>query len=265
MKLILKNNSSDAFTYAAGTVTVPAEGLLDVNSRYWFSLLSDLVFIRDLRQRSVVINDGLEDYEIDEAEEYLFNIVTTMTNRDSDGSSLQRTKITTTGWHYQVHGVEFETSKLNSIESKKVDGTDYGYSAMKFYKLVDGVETLITGEELTQEFLDANCVKTIMDWEPTHDVEILGGLLRMLSVPAQNLRLWTIGVPDVPEVMGGSKVFAANVNLKFIGLEGVDVDGKTPKYLTYNAVYHTTKIRLMFRHPAGFKHPIMMCFKLFKA
>ena len=186
--------------------------------------------------------------------------------RDSEGVYLQRNKITTAGWHYQLHGLEFETSKLNSFESKKADGTDYGFGSMKFYGLVDNVETQITGENLNQTYLDSHCIKTLIDWEPTHDIEILGGMLKMNSVPSENLRMWTIGVPDVSEAYGGSKPFAVNINLKFIGTEeGVKVDGKTPKYLTYSATYHTTKLRMIFKHSAGFKHQLHMIFELFKA
>lgn len=186
--------------------------------------------------------------------------------KDSDGSPLQRVKITTTGWHYQLHGVEFETSKLNSIYSKKVDGTDYGFSSIKFYELVNGVETEITGANLNQTYLDSNCIKTIMDWEPTHDLEIIGGMLKQKEIPGSDVRLWVIGVPDVPEVAGGSKPFAVNINLAFIGIEeGVKVDGRAPKYLTYNATYHTSKLRIMLRHPVGFKHKMNMIFELFKA
>ena len=137
---------------------------------------------------------------------------------------------------------------------------------MKFYGLVDNVETQITGENLNQTYLDSHCIKTLIDWEPTHDIEILGGMLKMNSVPSENLRMWTIGVPDVSEAYGGSKPFAVNINLKFIGTEeGVKVDGKTPKYLTYSATYHTTKLRMIFKHSAGFKHQLHMIFELFKA
>ena len=47
--------------------------------------------------------------------------------------------------------------------------------------------------------------------------------------------------------------------------EGVKVDGRAPKYMTYNATYHTTKLRLVFRHAAGYKHKMHMVFELFKA
>lgn len=186
--------------------------------------------------------------------------------KDSDGSPLQRVKITTTGWHYQLHGIEFESTKLNSIYSKKVDGTDYGFSTLKFYKSVSSVDTLITGNDLNQDYLDANCIKTVIEWEPNHDVEIIGGLLKQIDAPSEDVRLWVVGVPDIPAAYGGSKPFVVNTNMKFIGTEeGIRVDGRAPKYLQYNATYHTTKMQLIFRHPAGFKHKMHMVFELFKS
>lgn len=185
--------------------------------------------------------------------------------RDSDGSQLSRTKITTTGWHYQLHGFEFETSVLNSLYSKKDDNTDYGFGSSKFYKLDAGNEVEITGADLNQTFLDANCIKTVIDWEPTHDIEIVGGSLRQKAAPTEDVHLWVVGVPDIPEIYGGSKLFVTHVDLAYIGLEdGVSIDGRAPKYFTYDAVNHTSKIRLILRHSAGFKHKLHMMFEIFK-
>jgi hypothetical protein len=186
------------------------------------------------------------------------------TPRDSDGSPLQRTKVTTTGWHYQLHGIEFETSKLNSLESKKADGSDWNFAILKFYELVNGVETQITGENLTQEYLDTHCIKTVVDWEPTFDVDIIGGMLRQAAPPTESVDLWVVGAPDISAAYGGSKEFVTNLDLELMG-EGVQIDGKAPKYVPYNATYHTGKFRLILRHPAGFKHELHMVFEIFKA
>lgn len=179
--------------------------------------------------------------------------------RDGDGSVLQRAKITTTGWHYQLHGLEFTTSSLESVYSKKYEGTDYGFTTMKCYG-ADGV--LITDPAIAL----TSTVKTIVDWEPTHDLEIVGGMVKQVAVPTVDIRLWVVGVPDIPVAYGGSKPFATNINMKYMGIEeGVRVDGRAPKYLPYSAVNHTTKLRLQFVHPAGHQHMILMVFELFKA
>lgn len=178
---------------------------------------------------------------------------------DSDGSPLQRVKITTTGWSYQLHGVEFKTSQLDSIVSKKSNGVDFGFSTIKCYDS-DNIELTTQGE------CDTVSVKTVLDWEPTHDYEIVGGMLKQQSIPGSNVRLWVVGAPDVSEGYGGGKCFVTNVNLSFIGIEeGVRVDGRAPKYLSYDATYHTNKLRLIFTHNAGLKHPMHMIFEIFKA
>jgi hypothetical protein len=186
-------------------------------------------------------------------------IFTLDTPKDTDGSPLQRIKVTATGWSYQLHGVEFKTSQLSSIHSKKADGTDFGFANIKCY---DSDNDLIE----TQELADTDCVKTVIDWEPTHDYEIVGGMFKLASLPEVDVRLWVIGVPDVPVEYGGSKEFVTSVNIKYIGLEeGVRADGRASKYLAHNAQYHTNKMRLVLKHPAGYKQDFQMIFEIFKA
>lgn len=181
--------------------------------------------------------------------------------RDSDGVAYAKTKITNTGWSYQLHAVEFEVSVINSLYSKKPNGTDFGFAVLKCFKDVSG--TMVECTDQTDA--DTNCVMTQIDWEPTHDYEVMGGMFKQASVPSDDVRLWMVGVPDVPEAYGGSKVFVSNVNLKYMGTEeGVRVDGRAPKYMTYSAVNHTNKFRLILKHTAGFKHKAMVVFEIFK-
>jgi hypothetical protein len=234
---------------------------VDIGNKYWL-VAFDGAFSLETSLDKITEVDLVTDFETN----YKANGNKKLDPRDSDGSPLQRTKITTTGWHYQLHGIEFETSVKDSNYSKKVDGTNYGFTSMKFYKDVSGTETEITGSDLNQTYLDANCIKTVIDWEPAHDLEVIGGMLKQQGTPSEDVRLWVIGVPDVSEAYGGSKPFVVNTNLKYIGIEeGVKVDGRAPKYMTYSSTYHTTKLRLMFRHSAGFKHKMHMIFELFKA
>lgn len=178
--------------------------------------------------------------------------------KDSDGSPLSRVKITTTGWSYQLHGIEVKTSQLDSIYSKNQDGTNFGFTTLKCY---DSNNNQLT----TQEDCDTNCVKTVVDWEPTYDYEIVGGFFKQASIPSSDIRLWVVGVPDVPAQYGGSKLFTANINLKYVGLEeGIKVDGRAPKYMTYNATYHSNKLRMILKHNAGEKHDVHVVFELFK-
>lgn len=259
MKLVVVNSSSDELTYVGGLVILAALSSTDIASSFWTRLYADLQFLTDLRNSNLAVNDGVSTYRFPESEAYIRYAISRLEPpKDSDGSPLWRNKITTTGWNYQLHGIEFKTSQLDSIVSKKSNGTDHGFTTIKCY---DADDVQLT----TQETCDTSAVKTVVDWEPTHDYEVVGGLFKMAQVPESNMRLWVVGVPDIPAAYGGSKEFVSNVNLKFIGLEeGIKADGRAAKYLTYSATLHTNKLRLILIHPAGYKHDFHMIFEIFK-
>jgi len=180
---------------------------------------------------------------------------------DSNGIPLQRTKITRTGWHYQAHSIELTTSKLASVYNSNIAGTDLGYTSMKFYNS-SNVE-LTAG---TQTELDTDCVKTVVSWEPSHDVEVLGGVIFQSTAPTSDTRLWVMAVPDIPAFMGGSVPFLdGGINLRYMGTGQVfDIDGRTPKLMPHNANNHTNKFHLTLTHPAGSQHSIMFVAKVFR-
>lgn len=178
---------------------------------------------------------------------------------DTDYAPLYRLKITPSGWVYQLHAIEFATSTLNSIYNKDKDGNDLGFTTIKFYDN--------EGVELTdQEDIDTDCVKTVVNWEPTFDYDIIGGVVKQSSLPSDNVRVWIIGVPDIPAGSGGSKMFlTGGVNLKYMGLEDVKVDGRTPKRLSYNATYHTNKLQIVVKTDTpGTKHNISLLLDIFR-
>ncbi len=186
--------------------------------------------------------------------------MTHIPERDSDGVILSRIKITKLGWHYQVHGLEFTVSKLNSIFNKDTSGTDLGFTGIKYYNSSD--TELVAG---TQAELDANCVKTVLDWEPTFDFEIIGGTLEQATIPATDTRLWIVAIPDLTVAQGGSVPFTqGGVNLRYTG-NSLDIDGKTAKLMTYDATYHTNKFRMIIKHTVGVQHSIHMLFKIYRA
>lgn len=181
--------------------------------------------------------------------------------KDTDGVKLSRSKITKSGWHFQSHAVEFTTSKLASVYNKDKSETGYGYTTIKFYDSSD--TELVAG---TQSELDNNCVKTVITWEPTQDIDVIGGTLYQSSVPTNDTRIWVMAIPDLTVAQGGSVPFATGgCNLKHMGTGAVlDLDGKTAKTLPYDAVYHTNKFQIIVVHDTGDKCPIMMLFKLFR-
>lgn len=187
---------------------------------------------------------------------------------DSDGADLARIKQTSIGWTFQDHSFEFKTSTTGSVVSLKSDGTAFGYATMKFYELVDGNETLITGGNATdQGYLTANAIKTIVDWEPTIDYDVIAGEMRFYTEVTTDTRMWVVIAPDVPANLGGSKeLLAGGRNLRFVEpRRPIVIDGRTSKHLTYNATYHSNKIRIIIRHTAGFALAIEACVQFYKA
>lgn len=201
-------------------------------------------------------SDNLTDFETNFKASGNSKIIPT----DTDGSVLNRAKTTKTGWHYQPHCIEFQTSDLGSNYNKDSDGNDLGFTTLKLYNS--------SNEEITsQATADLTCVKTVIDWMPNHDYEIIGGKYFHASLPAQDLRLWVIGIPDIPSQYGGSVPFSqGGINLRYVGTgNGLDTDGRSSKFLPYHAVNKTNKLRVILKHSAGFKHKGMFIWEIYKA
>lgn len=178
---------------------------------------------------------------------------------DSNGIPLARTKITKSGWHYQAHGTEFVTAKLNSVFNEDANGNDLGLTTIKYYDN-NNVE-LVAG---TQAELDANCVKTVFSWESDQDIDVIGGILEQPVPPTKDVRVWVIAIPDLPAANGGSVPFTqGGVNLRYIS-GSLDIDGKTAKTLPYDSTYHTSKFEIIVKHDTGYQTPIHMIFNLFR-
>lgn len=168
---------------------------------------------------------------------------------DTDGAEIVRIKAAKRGWSFWAVPVEITTSTLGgTLFCQTSDGTDVPWVNCKIYK-ADNSEITVAG------LLNANlnaCVKTVIDFEPTFDFEIIGGDLRINSNPSADIRLWIVGAPDIPAIYGGSKDFASGVNLKFLAPDAsFEIDGRVTKALTYNATTHQGKMRLILKHPAG--------------
>lgn len=182
--------------------------------------------------------------------------------RDSENAPISRHKMAPSGWHFQYQAIEVELGKINSVYSKKSDLTDFGFCTLKFYKLVDGVETLMV--DPTQEQVDLEAVRTEIDWMPTHDYELVGGQMKYYENIIEDVRFWCIGVPDIPYAMGGSKEFIPCINLRYLSKEeGLNSDGRVCKYMTYDPISPTNKLRFLFRHPIGYKIKVQVCIEMF--
>jgi hypothetical protein len=264
MKLILINSSSDSYSYLSDAVIVPANSSLDVSSDYWFSLYSDPMFLKDIRLSNLTVNDGVENLTMPRSEEYVKYLNTSFNynNKDIDGAMIVRMKAAKKGWSFWAVPVEITTSTISgTIHCKTSDGNDIPWVNCKIYN-ASNVEITTPG------LLDVNlatCVKTVIDFEPTFDYEIIGGALRINSNPSQDVRLWIVGAPDIPAQFGGSKEFASGINLKFLAPDSsFEIDGRVTKYLIYNPVTHQGKMRLILKHPPGLQLNIQTVIHIYR-
>jgi hypothetical protein len=178
---------------------------------------------------------------------------------DTDGATIHRAKAAKAGWTYHMTAPEFTTSLLGSLYHKDISLNNLNEASVKFY---DANNTELT----TQESCDTDCVKTVFTFEPTWDYEIIGGTIKTANDVTDDVRVWVVAVPDVPANMGGSKIMVQNVNLKYVDPNnGIEADGRASKYMAYNATYHTNKLQLIVRHPAGHKLAMMMAFEVYRA
>lgn len=176
---------------------------------------------------------------------------------DADGTDIYRIKIAKKGAKACLENFELETSQLNSLYSKKADLTDTNFCTIKFYD-VSNVELT------TQETIDSSCVKTVVDFEPVNiNYEVIGGRGTILNTPNEDVRLWVVGVPDVPAAYGGSVEFLRGINMRYASNREFAHDGRVPKFMSYSATYHTSKFRFIIRHGAGSKHKFMINMELF--
>lgn len=168
---------------------------------------------------------------------------------DIDGIPFMRLKASKKGWSFWAVPIEITTSTLQgSAYCKDAAGNDISGITCKIY---DGNNAEITTAGLLNANLNS-CVKTVLDFEPSFDYEMIGGALRINSNPSTDIRLWIIGAPDIPAQYGGSKEFASGVNLKFMAPDSsFEIDGRVTKYVTYNAQTHQGKLRVILKHPAG--------------
>lgn len=167
---------------------------------------------------------------------------------DIDGIPLFRLKASKKGWNFWTIPIEITTSTLDTLYAKDSSENAIPGITCKIYNSSNA-------EITTPGLLGANlatCVKTVIDFEPLFDYEIIGGALRINSNPAADVRMWIVGAPDIPAAYGGSKEFASGVNLKFMAPDSsFEIDGRVTKFLQYNPATHQSKMRIILRHPAG--------------
>jgi len=181
---------------------------------------------------------------------------------DTDGALIVRTKAAKKGWTFWSIPLEIVTSTIGaSLYCKDNAGNSFSWVTAKIY---DANNAEITTPGLLNANL-ATCVKTVVDFEPNFDFEIIGGALRISSNPGQDVRLWIVAAPDIPAQYGGSKEFASGINMKFLSANNSwDIDGRVSKFVAYDSVNHSGKIRMIIKHPAGLQVNLMFIAQIYR-
>lgn len=184
-----------------------------------------------------------------------------LTQQDSDGAMIVRNKAAMRGWTFCSLPFEFETARLSdTLYSKDSAGNSRSFITLKAY---DSDNNEVTTPGIAGANYASIC-KTVIDFEPPYDYEVIGGDLRTLSTISSDLRLWLIAAPDIAAPTG-SKEMGGGINLRYLAPGNVwSVDGRVTKYATYNAVYHTGKIRLILKYPAGTNESLQVIVQLYK-
>jgi hypothetical protein len=198
-----------------------------------------------------------------------------ITNRDSDGSVISRTKVTEDGWRYEPRCLNFYTSKLNSLYNRQdngggiLDGTDYDDAGLKFYDSTD-TELVQGGAETDADFqirLTANCTKTIMWWQTTYDMDLIGGMLQLKATPTSDTYFWCVAAPDIPAANGGSvPFFASGLNLHFYQDGAMHLyDGRGVKRFLADPINNSNKFHFILKHPVGEQVGLQFVIDTFRA
>lgn len=182
--------------------------------------------------------------------------------KDTDGAQIVRLKAAKKGWSFWAVPIEVTTSLLsNNVHCKDSNGVDVPGISYKIYNS-GGIEITVPG------ILDANlatCTKTVIDFEPPFDYEIIGGSIRTNANIGSDVRLWIVGAPDIPVNLGGSKEFASGINLKFLAPDAAfEIDGRVTKFLTYNEITHSSRMRIILKHPAGTQINLQIIIHVFR-
>ena len=256
MAKIIKNIDSVEHTYAGQVIAAGDSYTIQYGEQFKWANSDTL--LADIADGKAQVNDGTADI-YGTAAQINYLLENDISARDSDGALISRPKAAQVGWTYHLTAPEFATSTVSSLYHKNVTGSDLNECVVKYYDASDV-------ELTTQGSCDTDCVKTVFHFEPTWNYEIIGGTLKTVSAVTENVRCWVIAVPDVAAAYGGSKVMVQGVNLKFIDPNnGIEADGRVTKFMTYSATYHTNKIQLIVKHPAGHKEDLMMAFELYRA
>lgn len=188
---------------------------------------------------------------------------------DSDGSNVVQPKTTRAGWRYEPRNINIKTGTLNSLHNTDPDDNDIGDAVERFFDAT-GTELTQGGAETDAAFqgrLTANCVVTAIDFQPTFDIDLIGGDFSIADTPTAPVYMHALLAPDIPVGMGGSVPFAnGGFDLASLRTGIVRIfDGRGVKSIPYDPVYNSNKLRVTMRHSLGEVVRVQITVDLFKA
>ena len=201
--------------------------------------------------------------------------------KDPEGRQFTRNVVTEPNWHYSPRSLDFYTAKRNSLYNRShhcgalnndatIDASpDMGDGWLKFY---DATNTLLVqdGGESDEDFqirLTANCCKTVLEFEPDFNYDVLGAKLQFRNPPSDRAYFWFVAAPDVPEAYGGNVVFmGGGMNISFFSDKGYfECDGKSVSRVTYDGTYHSGKVALITKHGVGVQIGVQLILQFYSA
>jgi hypothetical protein len=219
-----------------------------------FEYRSDVALLTDLLNGIVKMSsDGVND--IPGTGVNHLDFLKGVQQQDSNGRILVRPIAAASGWKAQFQALRISTSTTDGVHNKDKAGNDLGFCTYTMYDASNQVTT-----DTTQ------CVKTVITWEPTHDMEIIGGRMFQRTAPTTNMWLYVTAAAHIPVQYGGSVAFAeGGINLYDVGDGGeADFDGRASKYVAYDTTYHSGRFEILLKHDAGVQHIFSILFELFK-
>ena len=167
-----------------------------------------------------------------------------------DNRLIVKTSATNRTTNFNLRIMSFYTSKAGSIHNiNPVTDADFGDMTLALYQ-PDGNGGWISAT-------DGYATKTVIDWVPHYNYEIIGGTIDIPAILKDSTTdQWyvsAIGVPDYPPAYGGQVPYISEVNLEAATTNRVDSDGRAVSYMAYNygGMPNTNKMRFIFKHPAG--------------
>jgi hypothetical protein len=248
----VKNTKSEADTWCG--MNIEPSVYYEIEALELFRWQNDSKVLLDVATGNLLVNNGTADLlDISAAINYLKNIDSSP--KDSDGATILRQKAAKAGWKAQFHAIRIKTATTNGVHNKDKNGNDLGFCTYTMFNSENQVTT-----DPTQ------CTKTVVTWEPTHDMEIVGGRLLQKQAATDDVWIYVTAAAHIPTNMGGSIAFLeGGVNLQDVADGGeVDFDGRAAKYIAYDATYHSGKFEILFKHPVNFQHTSTLVFELFK-